>query len=60
MERVHRDHMIVAKFLAGRTCSNIGEWAGISKQRVHQILKRQGMSVARREEIRKNSTQRVR
>lgn len=47
-----RDHMIVAKFLAGRSCKEIGEWAGVHSTRVSQILKRNNMTTQRRAELR--------
>lgn len=48
-----RDHMIVAKFLAGNSCTQIGEWAGVTRARIHQILKKQGVDAKTREEVRK-------
>lgn len=50
-----RNHMMVAKFLAGRTLQEIGDWAGVSRQRVQQILQSQGMSRERRAELRNKS-----
>jgi DNA-directed RNA polymerase sigma subunit (sigma70/sigma32) len=55
VKETHRNHMMVAKFLAGRTLQEIGDWAGVSRQRVQQILQSHGMSRERRAELRKKS-----
>jgi hypothetical protein len=50
-----RDHMIVAKFLAGRSRKEIADWAGIHCGTVSHILKRNNMGRKRRAEIKAES-----
>lgn len=51
-----RNHMMVAKYLSGHTMEEIARWAGgLSKQRVQQILKAQGMTAKVRKQRRQEA-----